>query len=321
MKKFVWWLLILVVLGFGITLAGIQERSAKAAAANRVGLVIAYGNGTVKNQCISFSADKLSGVQVLQASGLPLQVSYNSSGAAVCKIGKVGCPVNNCFCDSPPNFWAYWHLKDGNWTFSQFGASSSSVGDGDVEGWVWGPGQSNPPAQTAFDQICAAQSTPTDGPTVTETSPPMATSTKADTPTPKPSRTPAPTSNLVTSTQAPDQPSDTPAPTGQPAQVTEPSASAAGLKSIYLPLISEMEDLPEDAFMPTELADISTPDSATPAPTSFSALLKVTAAQSGQTDPAAGSASNTGWGNYISLGAIVAGLGIALFVVTHKKWK
>jgi hypothetical protein len=324
MKKRVLWLLILMVVGVGLMLGGAQLGSAHAAGASRIGLVIAYGDGTVKSKCISLSAEKMSGLDVLKASGLPLEISYDSSSAAVCKIGNVGCPVDNCFCDSPPNFWAYWHLKDANWLFSQLGASSYSVSDGDVEGWVWGPGQSNPPTQASFDQICTALPTPTEAPTTASTEPPTITPTIAPTPTRKPTRTQAPTTVRSASTQAPDQSTDTPEPIEPAQQLEQPAqvnTSFAGLKSIYLPLVSDMEDLPEDTQLTTELADNSTPATVSQTPPSSSSPLIAYTPQPGQDDPTEVPGSNTAAGSYFFLGVIVAGLGIGLYVVTHKKWK
>ncbi|HET7090026.1 MAG TPA: hypothetical protein VFL17_15425, partial [Anaerolineae bacterium] len=61
-----------------------------------------------------------------------------------------------CSCAFPPDYWSYWHLRDGSWAYASVGASSYTVHDGDVEGWSWGAGE--PPALFTFDQICAPSS-------------------------------------------------------------------------------------------------------------------------------------------------------------------
>ncbi|MDR3562493.1 MAG: hypothetical protein P4N59_13815 [Negativicutes bacterium] len=320
MKKHVLWLLVLCMLVVGLVLGGLRLGSAQAAGANRVGLLVSYGNGTVKKQCISFSKSSISGLAVLQTSGLPLAVDYGSMGAEVCKIGKVGCPVKNCFCDSPPNFWAYWHLVNGQWTFAQLGASNYNVSDGAVEGWVWGTGQSNPPAQISFDQICAALPTSTTAP---PTQVPGITSTKSPTKTPGPTKTPAPTQTpsqtLAPATEAPtsaqvlDQSAGTLEATQVLEQSTESSTVSDTAQPVLLPLVSPVETSPEDTLIPTAIAAIGTP---------VSTSLPATSSSPADQTIARGLAEvigSKGWGSYLYLGLILAGLGIALFVVTRKK--
>jgi hypothetical protein len=353
MKKHAGWLLFLCMLGVGFMVGGVHLRSARADGANRVGLVVAYGDGTVVEQCISFSTDKITGLEALQAAGLPLEIDYSSIGAAVCKIGNVGCPADNCFCDSPPNFWSYWHLKDGNWAFSQLGAGISRVSDGDVEGWIWGPGQSNPPDQVSFNQICTEQPTPTEiattestaaptlapteTPTTTSTKEPTLTPTKMLTPTRKPTKTPTPTTDESSPIQAFDQPTHTSEPAQAREQPTESSVSSTAAQPVYLPMVSKMEAPPEDTPLPTEIAASSTPIAIAQVPTihtpvaiaqvttvhtpTYASTLKVAPPQTGEGDLAATSSSKTSWGSYLFLVVIVVGLGIGLYGVTHKKWK
>ncbi|MGB8215444.1 MAG: hypothetical protein WCE68_17980 [Anaerolineales bacterium] len=297
MKKHVGWSLILIVVGAGLMLGGLQMRSAQAAGTNRVGLLISYGNGTVKSQCITFSGEKITGLAVLKASGLPLEVAYSSAGAAVCKIGNVGCPVNNCFCDSPPNFWAYWHIQNGNWVFSEVGASSYSVSNGDVDGWAWGVGQSNPPAQTSFDQICAVLPTPTETLITTPTETPTIKPTRTPTLTQPPSQTPAPTINSPSPTQSPEQSSATYMPTNALEQ-------------------TESSTLAVNTLFPTAIATSSTPVPATQVPPN-----SLSTPQTGKGGLASVSGSNNGASNYLFLGVIVLALGIGLFVAAYKKWK
>ncbi len=186
-------LLVCVIL---LVLGGAQGVNAQAS--NRVALVVAYGNGLVDTRCVSFSEEEITGYDVLQRADLPLEVSYSSMGAAICKIGNVGCPADDCFCDSPPNFWSYWHLKDGKWAFSQLGASNYRVSNGAVEGWIWGKGLSNPPDLATFDEICKEETPPE------QTETPAATATQ-----PKPTKTPKPTRTaLPVDEPAPEEPTD-----------------------------------------------------------------------------------------------------------------
>jgi len=72
-------------------------------------------------------------------------------GSAVCRIEAQGCayPAEPCFCQcrgAPCAYWSYWHWQAGRWTYSQVGAASHQVHDGDIEGWAWSDGQ--PPSVT-----------------------------------------------------------------------------------------------------------------------------------------------------------------------------
>jgi len=168
-------------------------RGAHAQQANRVGLVVEHGDGSVTTRCIEFSEQEISGYDVLTRSGLNVVAAFESGmGAAVCAVGGEGCPAESCLTCDVPNYWAYWHLDGGAWVYSPIGVSSYTVHDGDVEGWRWGGG--DPPDVIQFDQICAPP--PTDTP-----APPT------DTP-PPPTDTPAP----PTDTSTPEAATDTPPP-------------------------------------------------------------------------------------------------------------
>jgi hypothetical protein len=83
-------------------------------------------------------AEPLSGLEVLEASGLDVAVAESSFGPAVCAIEGVGCPVDNCFCDAD-NYWNYSYWDGSAWQAYPVGANDAIVeADGAVEGWRWG---------------------------------------------------------------------------------------------------------------------------------------------------------------------------------------
>ncbi|MGQ9599727.1 MAG: hypothetical protein ACUVWZ_09945, partial [Anaerolineae bacterium] len=149
-----------------LLVASIGQPGAKAQGENRVGLVVQFSNGSYLSRCILFSESRISGYDVLLRSGLELGVSVEGGmGVFICSIGGIGCPVTNCMCDYPPNYWSYWHLVNGEWVYSQMGASGHMINHGDVEGWSWGAG--SPPVVIPFEQICAPPATDTPLPTET----------------------------------------------------------------------------------------------------------------------------------------------------------
>ncbi len=231
MRNILWGLLLSVWVLVSVTRA--------ADGPHRVGLVIRYSTGQVETYCVTFSEPEITGVEVLERSGVPLIVDPNQSvGTAVCKIGNEGCdyPLQDCFCQCQGvecMYWAYYHLVEGHWVYSRVGASSYKVHDGDVEGWSWGPGEpghGDPPPVIPFSEICSgATATPTPtltpSPTTTPTSTPSPTSTFSPTPTLSPTATHTPTSTPIP-VSPPLAATPTPSPTWTAASVL-PSPSPA----------------------------------------------------------------------------------------------
>lgn len=163
--KFVIVLLLVFLL---LTFAGWVILPAQAEDENHVGLVVQFDDSTISTYCVSFSEDSISGYDVLhKAFGDGLEVSFDSMGAVICRINGVGCPIDDCWCDFPPNYWSYWHMANNSWSYSQLGTSLYNVQNGSVEGYRWGGG-SPPAAIYSIDEICQlANETPTT--TATET--------------------------------------------------------------------------------------------------------------------------------------------------------
>ena len=110
-------------------------------ASHKAGLVIFYGNDSLFTTCISFTESSISGLDLLDRSGLDVQTATNpNQGTAVCKIGEVGSPSSDCF-GSMPNYWSYWQMRANGWDYSVKGADQSLVTDGGVNAWSWGTGK------------------------------------------------------------------------------------------------------------------------------------------------------------------------------------
>ncbi|HQI85785.1 MAG TPA: hypothetical protein PKV20_14495, partial [Anaerolineae bacterium] len=193
---------------------------------NRAGLIVVHGDGRVLTRCVTFTEEHISGVALLQRSGLAVDANSGPMGSAVCTINREGCPVNDCFCkckSAPCFYWNYFHRNaDGSWAYSGMGAATWTVGNGDIDGWVWGDGSVSPPA-LAFDAICGAESAPVAPPTAASTSTPTATPIPPETPLPTPTAPPATPTALL--------PTSTPAPTSTPTQSPSHAVAAAALAS------------------------------------------------------------------------------------------
>lgn len=136
-----WALVALCVLG----LIAAQVTGVLAARVNVAGLIVDYGDGRVSYAWVPFSEDEISGVELLERSGLDVvTVSFGGMGEAICQIDDTGCPVGDCrtrMCqtsDPESPFWRYSRqTDDGTWRFAATGASGAKVRDGDIDAWVW----------------------------------------------------------------------------------------------------------------------------------------------------------------------------------------
>ena len=143
---------VLLILLFTLSPLDANGVSGHTADPSYVGLVIDKGDGITVTSCVTFSEEEISGLDVLERSGLEIVTSEG----AVCAIDGTGCPASNCWCQcqgTPCIYWSYWHWSDGSWHYSQEGAAGYQVHDGDVEGWRWGEG-GTPPPTVSFEQIC-----------------------------------------------------------------------------------------------------------------------------------------------------------------------
>lgn len=135
----------------------------------RAGVVIDFGSGRVNTYCVTFTESSLTGYELLQRTGLPIDAVADASGVAVCRIGGAtgtGCSSSNCFCQFP-KYWSYWNQQDGAWVYSNVGPGSAQVSDGMVNGWLWGDA-TQPPAWVSLTDICTSpEPTPTHTPTPT----------------------------------------------------------------------------------------------------------------------------------------------------------
>ena len=119
---------------------------------HQAGVAVFSGEGSVYTACVSFEEDSISGLDLLERSGLSIEAATNpNQGTAVCMVNGVGCPSNDCFCKMP-DYWSYWQANDSGWAYSATGSDQSQVVDGEVNAWSWGVG--DPPALISFQNIC-----------------------------------------------------------------------------------------------------------------------------------------------------------------------
>jgi len=188
------------------------------AAIHHAALVIQHASGSVITRCVAFAEDQITGLQLVERSGVQYDVqSFGSIGSATCQLDREPVTVPpGCFGSGP--YWQYFHGRGAGWQTSALGASSSGLHDGDMDGWRYAVGANQAPRVVAFASVCGAPAPP---PAARAT--PVAPGPNQATPLPV--ATPAPTPSLEASL-----PSASPSPlavltsTGPRAQPPKPAA-------------------------------------------------------------------------------------------------
>ena len=126
--------LILAVVLIGLGLAAVPAH----ASGQEAGLVVRYADGSTTYAYVTFAEPEITGIELLRRSGLSLvTVPFGPLGEAVCRIGDSGCSVDACESSADAPYWQYFRNIDGAWKTMLFGASATTVQDGDVDAWEW----------------------------------------------------------------------------------------------------------------------------------------------------------------------------------------
>ncbi|HVO71567.1 MAG TPA: ABC transporter substrate-binding protein, partial [Aggregatilineaceae bacterium] len=133
----------------------------------QVGVVVQGADGPPQTFCVTLSGGRQTGLDALQATGLPITTEGGTMGTTVCQIANDGCtpPGEPCFCQCEGGaacaYWSYFHLnQQGNWQYSPTGAAGYQLAQGDVDGWWWRDSakpDAAPLPAISFDQICQSQ--------------------------------------------------------------------------------------------------------------------------------------------------------------------
>lgn len=153
----------LLALALGLALAltlslqvSLASSPAQQPTLNHADVVVDFGDGRLAVRRVSFVSPTITSLQALQLTGLDTGIADFGFGAAVCSVDRVGCSLDDCFCD-PQQFWSLfrWSPAEGQWIASQVGAGDSVVPPGAVEAWRWGAFETAPPVLSA--ETIAAQ--------------------------------------------------------------------------------------------------------------------------------------------------------------------
>jgi hypothetical protein len=121
----------------------IADASIAPAAGGSTAVVVIDTGASVRQAVIHFDAP-INGITALELAGAnPVTYGFAGQGAAVCALDGVGNPADqSCLIGPHGEYWAYFVATGGatNWTYSRGCACTTTVHDGDVEGWRYGTG-------------------------------------------------------------------------------------------------------------------------------------------------------------------------------------
>jgi hypothetical protein len=125
------------------------------AALHRAALVVQHSSGRVITRCVGFVEQQITGLQLIQRSGVQFQAqTFGSIGTAICQLDNEPSPVpSNCFGSGP--YWQYSHRTSTGWQPSAVASSTWQVHDGDMDGWRYAGGSAQTPPVIAFATVCA----------------------------------------------------------------------------------------------------------------------------------------------------------------------
>ena len=130
---------------------------------NQAGLVVVHADGSVVSRCVGFNEESISGYELLVRGDFAPRSEVTGMGASVCSVDGQGCGEGaDCFCQCKSStcvYWTYWQQLPEGWRYSNAGAATLQVHDGDIQGWVWGESKpnasaENAPPPVAFTDIC-----------------------------------------------------------------------------------------------------------------------------------------------------------------------
>lgn len=111
----------------------------------RASVHIVFEDGRTVSRCVGLGGGQ-TGIDALRATGIPLVTEeFAGAGSLVCAVDGEGraFPTESCVPPCPSGscrFWAYFTREraTGRWAFSDTGASSRVLRDGDADAWVFG---------------------------------------------------------------------------------------------------------------------------------------------------------------------------------------
>ena len=141
MKRF----LASLFLVFTVTLAACGTEPARQNASNvvtppkfTVGVLVSPDDATVTKTLVVKDLDALTAYVALKDTSVEMETLTSSFGTAICSIGGVGRPADNCFGSVTDPTWAFFvRNSDGTWSYSLAAADNFQLHDGDIVAFIY----------------------------------------------------------------------------------------------------------------------------------------------------------------------------------------
>jgi len=143
--------------GSAVTLLPAPSLCTAATYPHHVALVVELGDGEQVGRCVGFNSSRISGEEVLRASGLEYATQgYGALGQAVCQVDEEPAAYSSCL-PSSGSYWALFTSRGGGaWQAADAGISSLEFADGDAEGLRYETETGAAPVLPSPAGVCAA---------------------------------------------------------------------------------------------------------------------------------------------------------------------
>lgn len=101
-------------------------------------VIVQFDDIEIAAREITFEKKMTNGIDALKLTGFAVVTTETQFGTAVCAVGGIGQPADDCFGDLQGRFWSYNYWDGTQWVAYPVGAGSSQVADNGIEGWRWG---------------------------------------------------------------------------------------------------------------------------------------------------------------------------------------
>jgi hypothetical protein len=112
--------------------------SQPASSSHHAYVVVQHMSGGTIKRSVSFTGAHISGISLMDRSGIEYQARSVTGGKVVCQVDNEPASFTECFPQNRP-YWALFIASGGRWSSAPGGVSDVSLHDGEALGWHYVP--------------------------------------------------------------------------------------------------------------------------------------------------------------------------------------